>query len=364
MWKKYLQLSLLSFFLFFACSLYAQDSSKSDIGDEQTIVHTGEEPLKAGEDAQKDEGGLALESTTSEAPTYLDFLVAGKYIAFLILSLVGLSLLFGRWINYWVRLVMLAVAFVLFGLDFIYPLHPSPMCGVTKLIMFRFTWGEYFPQFVAMFVAIFLPSLIGRKLFCGWVCPLGALQDLINKIPHKFHYKNFSFKLFNGIRIALFVMFILVFFGVMEHLAWLAKELDVPTTSQLWRAYSAYSIYDPINFFELLHWNLNTTFYILFPILVIASLLLYRPFCYMICPIGLVSWLFEKVAPGRIRIDHSTCNDCTICFRKAPCPTIKPLVMGEKMIPDCTSCGECLHTCPKNSISFGFLPKPSRDMKK
>lgn len=325
---------------------------------EKTIT-TGEEPLSTGSDEERGETliGNEVEVDESTPPTYLDFLMAGKYLAFLILAVVGLLMLLGKVVNYWVRIGMLLLAFVLFGMDYIYPLHPSPMCGVTKLFMFRFTWGQFFPAFLAMFVAIFLPSLIGRKLFCGWVCPLGALQDLINKIPHKWHIKNFNFNIFNGIRGALLVMFVLVFFGVKDWLVYLAAELDLPTTSQLWRSFSGYSIYDPINFFELLHWNLSTTFYIMFSVLVIASLILYRPFCYSICPIGFLTWLEEKIAPGRIRIDHKTCTNCKICYAKSPCPTIKPLVEKAKVIPDCTSCGECIKTCPHNSIKFGFWPQ-------
>lgn len=332
-----------------------------DNDDSKTVNLSGEEPIRTGEhdeDEQCEQTAAATGDMTP--PTYIDFLFSGKYLAFLILSIVALVLLTGNWINYWIRLLLLLVAFVLFGLDYFYPMHPSPMCGITNLFMFKFTWGEFFPAFVAMFIAIFLPSLIGRKLFCGWVCPLGALQDLINKIPHKWHYKNFSFSTFNSVRFTLILMFVLVFFGVIDHLKWLANDMQLSPTLDTWVAYSAYSIYDPINLFELLHWELNTAFYILFPILVIASLILYRPFCYAICPIGFLTWLVEKISPGRIRIDHSTCNDCGICFQKSPCPTIKPLVEGKMMIPDCTSCGECLTTCPNNSISFGFIPKPSR----
>ena len=317
---------------------------------------TGEEPIRAGHDENEEVNQTVAAVDEMQPPTWIDFLASGKYLAFMILSLVGLALLTGGWINYWVRLVMLAVAFIMFGLDFVYPLHPSPMCAVTKLFMFRFTWGEFFPVFVAIFVAIFLPSLIGRKLFCGWVCPLGALQDLVNKIPHKFKIKNFNFSLFNAIRGALLLMFVLVFFGVKDHLAWLAGDMQVDPTVDIWTAYSAYSIYEPINFFELLHWNITTRFIVMFSVLLIASLVLYRPFCYAICPIGFLTWVVEKIAPGRIRVNHKTCNTCSICYDRSPCPTIRPLVEQKSYLPDCTSCGECIKTCPKNSISFSFLP--------
>lgn len=296
-----------------------------------------------------------LPATEPDPPGALDFLFSGKYLAFLILSALGLILLFGNWIKIWVRLAMLVVAFVLFGLDTFYPLHPSPMCAVTKLFMFRFTHGQFFAAFVAMFLAIFIPSLIGRKLFCGWVCPLGALQELVNKIPSKLRFKQFNFTVFNTVRMALLVMFVLTFFKVWDQVDGLRATFDMSPTSNIWMTYSAYSVYESINFFELLHWSIDVTWIVMFSILVISSYVLYRPFCYLICPIGALTWLAELIAPGRVRVDHSLCTDCGECVEASPCPTIAKLIDEKtKAAPDCTSCGECLGTCPTDAIKFGF----------
>lgn len=303
-------------------------------------------------------------STTAASPTHGDqqeaeptiwtIMSAPKYLTMLGLMAAGLILLFARAINLWVRLVGLAVIFVVFGSDQIFPLHPSPMCAVTKLFMFRFTHGEWFIGFLTFFLIIFVPSLIGRKLFCGWVCPLGAFQELINKIPVKWRIKQFNFTAFNAVRFMLLAMFFLTFFWAKSYMDALGAETGMAGTP-LWKAYSAYSVYDPINYFEYLHWTFNTLFWITMPILVLASLALYRPFCYLICPIGALSWLLEKIAPARVRINRQTCNDCGVCVIKSPCPTIKPLLKGDSLgLPDCTSCGECIRTCPKKSISFGF----------
>ena len=297
--------------------------------------------------------------TERRAPGVTDFLFTTKYIMFGVLALVGLVLLFGGWINLWVRIGVLLVVFVLFGLDYIFPLHPSPMCGITKLFMFKFTWGKFFPAFIAVLLAMIVPSLIGRKLFCGWVCPLGAMQDLINKIPFKPRFKNFNFTAFNAVRMGLLIMFFLTFFWVKDHIAGLAEYTGADPASEAWVLYSAYSIYDSINFFHLLHWGFDTLWWIGMILIVVGSLMVYRPFCYLICPIGAITWLLEKIAPGRIRVDHSKCTECGDCMEASPCPTIKPMVeQNMKVLPDCTSCGECIGTCPESAISFGFTKKP------
>jgi polyferredoxin len=289
-----------------------------------------------------------------QAPTILDSVLTTKFAAIAILGLLGFALLLGRSVSVPIRVGALLVAFVLFGLDLLFPLHPSPMCASTKLFMFRFTMGRWMPAFLALFGIIVVLSLVARKLFCGWVCPLGAVQELINRIPFKWRRKKFSFVAFNSLRMGLLVLFFLTFFAVRDQVGALAEQNGASLDERLWGAFSSYSVYGPLNMFELLHWHIDTLFIIMSTVLVVASLALYRPFCYAICPIGAISWLLEYVTPGRVRVNQTTCTDCGDCSEASPCPTIDKLVDGRKIVPDCTSCGICIRACPEKAISLSW----------
>lgn len=363
--RMHLAIFLAIWLIAVAALSFAQESSEPiPQTSGQSTMETAAAEQTAGEATASEETGGEESAPAEEAPPGLmDFFLSGKYITIAILMVAGIILLFGKWINLWVRIGMMIVAFILFGLDLVFPLHPSPMCATTKLFMFKITNGVFFPMFLALFFMIMVPSLIGRKLFCGWVCPLGAFQDLLNKIPFKPRWKNFNFTAFNTVRMSLVVLFFLTFFMVRDQILTLGEQVEAQTAGGLWAAFSAYSVYNPINFFELLHWQINTIFFVMMGALIIASLMLYRPFCYMICPVGAVTWLFEKIAPGRVRIDHNVCTECGTCEDESPCPTIKPLREGNyRWLPDCTSCGECLRVCPEKAISFRFTPVPKKNV--
>jgi ferredoxin len=95
------------------------------------------------------------------------------------------------------------------------------------------------------------------------------------------------------------------------------------------------------------------------PVVAVWSVLMYRPFCQLVCPFGLLAWLLEKGSLYRIRIDAGKCTQCLKCVKACPTEAMKG-IYGHRGIlsADCWACGECVETCPTRAISYSLPSKP------
>lgn len=175
-------LGLLLLSLALTVSLQAQSADSAIVHDHSDSAAVAA-PDSTSSSLLTEENHVSDQAETQREPTLWEMLTRTKHLVMLLLMTVGIGVLFFVKVNRWIRLLGVVIIFFLFGSELVLPVHPSPMCGVTKLFMFRFTWGQWFVGFLALTLVIFIPSLIYRKAFCGWVCPLGAFQELINKIP-------------------------------------------------------------------------------------------------------------------------------------------------------------------------------------
>jgi polyferredoxin len=273
----------------------------------------------------------------------IELLLSAKYVVGFILALIGIGLIWANKLNNGTRIPYLLIAFFLFAvfalLHEIIPfatgfgLHPSPVCAITK----PFIYGLKKP-FLTALIFMGILSLITTKGFCGTICPAGALQELLYKIPafKKIKRKKVSFVISNTIRIIIFVLFLVLIFTI------------------------GFNIYGYLSLFELFHWYFAIPFFdlILFIVIIgamlVASLFSFRPFCYFVCPIGLATWIFEQLSILKIRINMDKCTDCDVCKVISPCNAVGDLVDGKKIISDCHICGSCLEDCPENAFYFGL----------
>jgi len=88
-----------------------------------------------------------------------------------------------------------------------------------------------------------------------------------------------------------------------------------------------------------------------------------KAFCHYFCPVGRTVGYYSQLAPVELRpINHEVCADCKTleCYHGSdliePCPT--NLVMGTlKQNTFCTSCGNCVQSCPHQNISWQLRPQ-------
>lgn len=282
---------------------------------------------------------FAQEGAEGKSPGFFYFWSFSRVWVSVIFVIIGMILLMKFRLIRTTRLIWQSITFFVFSVIAILPwgsfaqglgLHPSPSCLLTKPVL----WHEIPLGFISIIVSILILSIIGSKLFCGWVCPLGALQGVINGISfgrenNKKLKKKIQFKVTNTIRIIIAVVFLPVAF------------------------YAGISLYDYFNPFEFLHWGFDLYLAGVMIVTLLMSLFIYRPFCYFICPMGLITWMVEQAAIFKIRFHKPACTNCNICIRKTECPTVQAIMDMKTIRPDCHACGRCIEVCPENALKFG-----------
>ncbi len=297
---------------------------------------------------------LAAQQGAGRKPaTFLTVLARPKFVVMIVLGLIALVLLLSKKMKNSIKIPFLLLTTFLFGIAPNLPvalfkkfsMHPSPVCAATKSILY----GLGMPLLVTLVVIVFL-TLLGPKLFCGWVCPVGAIQELIAMLADKLKIKRikWNFVFTQTVRILIFLLFVFLSATAVYHT--FQEEQKV-----------ALSIYDPINAFHGFEftatpWSLAGFLHYL-PLLLtlILAFKVYRPFCYLVCPVGLFTNLLEQVGIFRVTRNKGACDDCRICEQKSPCPTVPEILKGAVLRPDCYSCTVCVNSCQeKKVLEFGM----------
>ncbi len=284
----------------------------------------------------------ATKHLLSHRPAFL------KYYAFAALVLFGLVYLtrLGRpdradiserniWyprLPYYVALVV-SVAVCGFALG----KSPNPMEGIVKV--FKSMVGLY-PSLsakVLAFIFFMALALVGNKLICGWACPFGSLQELLYSLPvfRKSKQRKPAFWFTNIIRGGLLAVMLLYLFGVIGN-----KK--------------GFVIHHSLNPFNLFDFDIEGSVILAtIAVSLLLSFVTYRPFCYLICPFGFVSWLVERFSFARVRIDRQKCVYCGTCADACPSQAARGNLQGWFLGADCFSCGRCLNVCPFDAIHYG-----------
>lgn len=212
------------------------------------------------------------------------------------------------------------------------------------------------------FLAFFAFFFVLGKAFCGWVCPLGTLQEMVGMIGRRFGFglrrleegdlvagrrlRPVKWLLLLGL---VFLLPLLTGLGVTPHAlgnpycdicpSRVATTLLTGNTDQL-----ALRVGDGWSF------ALGAFGDFLIGFMIVGALAIRQPFC-RICPMLAFNALFQRLSPLRlVKTRHDNCGQCRICSEACPMD-IQEISQQEgrkAYTEDCTLCGRCTEYCPQD----------------
>lgn len=207
-------------------------------------------------------------------------------------------------------------------------------------------WNFKFAFYVAGFLML-VGALMGRFV-CGWLCPFGLLQDLLHKIPffrkiETFWGDKFLRKLKYVVLIVFVILLPMVLVDVLGQGAPYFCKLICPAGT-LEGGIPLVLLNKSMR--GALGW-LYAWKNILLAATIVLSIMVYRPFCKYICPLGAVYSIFNPIAVFRYRVDTETCIGCGACAEVCKMQ-VDP--MESPNHPECIRCGACKKSCPVGAI--------------
>ena len=196
-------------------------------------------------------------------------------------------------------------------------------------------------------ILLLFGTVLGRTI-CGWLCPLGLIQELLHRIPSFKLKKNRVTRLFSYLKyvfLAVFVIAVPLWYGLKHDLPMPGFCKFICPAGTLEGAMGL--LINPGN--SDLYGMLGLLFTRKFVIMIVvglACIFCYRSFCRFVCPLGAIYGLFNRFCLVGVRVDTDRCNGCGSC--------VSHCGMDVRHVGDheCIHCGKCMDVCAQKAISI------------
>ncbi|MBL4934345.1 4Fe-4S binding protein [Clostridium sp. YIM B02515] len=193
-----------------------------------------------------------------------------------------------------------------------------------------------------IFITMLLGSIFLGRLFCGYLCPAGGIQEcavLINDKRPKQGWRN-------NIKYVIWVIWII---AIIICFIFRKKELAVDFFYQTDHGISIANIYGYIIYY-------GVVCLIFIPSVVFGKRIFCHYFCWMapFMVIGSKLGNMLHIKGLRLSADKNTCVSCHMCDRSCPMSlNVTEKVQRENMYDsECILCGACVDNCPKKAITY------------
>jgi polyferredoxin len=227
-----------------------------------------------------------------------------------------------------------------------------PIAGLMNLKYFLTTGciPSMHPAAMFLLIAFLAISILFRKAFCSWLCPIGTISEALWKFGRKLLKQNCIFPRWADLPLRSLKYLLLAFF--LYAIAGIsAGSIEVFLSSP----YGLVADVKMLHFFR----HLSETAAIILGVLLVLSVLFQNFWCRYLCPYGALTGLAAIFSPAKICRNEKQCIDCTGCTKACPA-LLKVHELGFIRSAECTGCMECIAVCPVEGALQMYFPQKRR----
>ena len=213
----------------------------------------------------------------------------------------------------------------------------AALLGLKRLVLTG-RWDPVHPAGLTILVAALAVSLVARKGFCSWVCPVGTFSRMVEWIGARLLWKrrwptvprwlDLALSSLKYLLLAFFLVTIVLNMPLEAVEGFLAGPYNLAADAKM------------LVFFR----SPSATFLGVVGFLTALSLVVKHAWCRWLCPYGALLGLASWLSPVSVRRDPEACHDCLACTKACPAG-IQVHTKLRVLSPDCTGCLSCVAAC-------------------
>jgi|TARA_Y100000310_G_scaffold278729_1_gene297408 ferredoxin len=229
----------------------------------------------------------------------------------------------------------------------------------------------YVYRYLGWALLIVMLTLLFGRVFCGWMCPFGALLQFTGWLFHRGADKKTDDNRYHSLQSTKYILLVVFLvlallgalqIGLMDPLVWVYRGFTT-FVAPLWDLVmdqlmsfgdavavpvdlsgAKFSPGAPVRVFTGSFW-----IGALFVVFLALNVRWHRFFCRFLCPLGALLGVISRFSVFRIDRDVNLCTDCNLCLLACEGAS-EP--HSKLMASECFSCMNCIDDCPENALRF------------